>query len=362
MRILFVSNNLKQGGKERQIVELLKYLTQNTNHQYAISLRENIIKYNINSLNTLELFLPEKRLSVLGLIKYQLRVLRKFRPDIIHTWESGVTLSFVLINLFYFRKTQIIDGSLRYSKSFSKSNKDYWIMRFTRTFSKKVVANSWAGLKSIDYAKHEKYIVIHNGLDFNRFNFVQRETKKNNDFNIKIGMVASFTKPKDYKTFVAAGIKILQEKHDATFILVGDGHERIRVEGLIPLNFKPRFVFTGFLDDTEELILSFDIAVLLSKKNHSEGMSNSIMEYLACGLPVICTNTGGNNELIQNNETGFLVEHENPDMIYEKILFLIQNPELRKKMGEKGKAFIMQNFSIENIANQYVELYESLIC
>lgn len=359
MKILLVTNSLHFGGKERQIIELLEFLSKNTNHFYGLFIRDNEIHYKTDFGKQLEIYMPSTRLSFRGMLSLQKKVITKFKPDVIHTWESSVALSVTLIKILFFPGIPIIDGTLRYSKSFKKNSNYYWTVKFTRIISKRVVANSKAGLQSIDYGKPEKYIVIPNGINFNRFNF--EKTEKNQSDNLTIGMVASFSRPKDYKTFIKAGIKLIENGRKVNFILIGDGPEREFVEQIIPPNFCERFKFTGSIAKPEELMATFDISVLLSKNGHSEGLSNSIMEYLTIGLPVVCTNTGGNLELVQNNYNGFLINHEDTEDVYEKLSILIDNEELRLLMGKRSKEIAYDRFDIKKIANQYLELYSSVI-
>ena len=104
------------------------------------------------------------------------------------------------------------------------------------------------------------------------------------------------------------------------------------------------------------------IGVLLTNtKYHAEGMSNSIMEYMACGLPVICYKSGGNAELVIDGETGFLIDPDDTEKVIERLIYLQQNPEVAKKMGRCGKERLLNVFSVEKMVSQVVSVYQELL-
>ncbi len=360
-KILFVSNNLGQGGKERQMHELLKFFQNSSELCFAVLLREEIVRYDLSIVNKTKFFIPQKRLSLSEFREYAKKAIKEFKPDVIHTWEGGTAFIVSIIKLMHYPKTPIIDGTLRYSNSFSKTTKYYWVERLNRTIAKKVIANSDAGLRSIDYSKPGKYSVIHNGLDFSRFN-LETETKEaliNSE--VVIGMTASFSKPKDYASLIKAATYLLDKSYNIKVILLGDGNERSKVEKLVPGNYINRFEFTGNMINPETKIKIFNIGVLLNKSGESEGMSNSIMEYMAFGLPVVCTNTGGNPEMVKDNFNGFLTPHEDLDQIKMKLELLVTDTALRKKMGERSAIIAHEKFDIKAVANKYLDLYLNVL-
>lgn len=132
------------------------------------------------------------------------------------------------------------------------------------------------------------------------------------------------------------------------------------MEKIIPAALRNYFNFMGSISDVNNHITKFDICVLLSKKDWAEGISNSIMEYMALGKPVIATNTGGNPELILEGETGFLIPHEDIKALKDKLILLINSADLRREMGEKGRRHIENNFGSHKMIDQYIDLYKEL--
>ncbi len=354
--ILFVNESIGMGGKERQ----MSLLINNLYGRYSVTLvlRENKISFDLNSSNV-KVFFPARRLSNFRMIFFLIKIIQITKPDIIHSWNGVLTFCCVIAKILSLSKARIIDGSVRYSKKQSPYTIAFWLIKVARFFSARVVANSKSGLISINKSENKKYKVIYNGFDGKRLEKLNNLNENNNNV-FAITQLANFTPPKDYKTLVLSGLHITQKYPEVVFHFVGDGPERENIEKLIPNSSKRFFVFHGQLEHPEEILLKSDVGVLLNKKGHCEGMSNSIMEYMAFALPVICTNDGGSPELVSENETGFLLKHEDMTSLIASLEVLIKNPELRKKMGNAGKQKILTQFSTETMAANYYNLYDNL--
>ena len=121
---------------------------------------------------------------------------------------------------------------------------------------------------------------------------------------------------------------------------MGDGclkNELIKLS--INLNIADKIIFTGQRNDIP-LLQTIDIGVLTSD---SEGFSNSIIEYMAAGISTVATDVGGNRELIENNIDGFLAPPDNPQLIADAILKLINDEKLSVMMGKSSKQKYIKN-------------------
>ena len=111
----------------------------------------------------------------------------------------------------------------------------------------------------------------------------------------------------------------------------------------------------------EEIINLFDICVLTNNTNgHAEGISNSIMEYMALGKPVIATNAGGNKELIFDKVSGFLIKPFDINDLIEKMEVLLTDRSKRISMGKAGSERIKKIFNIDKMVNSYTDIYNRL--
>jgi glycosyltransferase involved in cell wall biosynthesis len=125
-------------------------------------------------------------------------------------------------------------------------------------------------------------------------------------------------------------------------------------------SYRNKIKLVGNQSNVESIINVSDICVLMTNyKVHGEGISNSILEYMAMGKAVIASTGGGTNEIIENAKTGFLINPSSSQELSEKIGVLIDNIELRKTMGVAGKQRIEDYFSINSMVNKFIEVYKN---
>jgi len=124
------------------------------------------------------------------------------------------------------------------------------------------------------------------------------------------------------------------------------------------LGVNDKVIFLGFRKDIDNLLLISDIIVLPSLW---EGLSISLLEAMAAGKPIITTTIGSNLEVIKNCETGILIPPKSPDEISKSINLLLNNPELRKKIGQNARQVFCEKYTEERMLNEYMEEYQ-LLC
>ena len=149
-------------------------------------------------------------------------------------------------------------------------------------------------------------------------------------------------------------------------LIVGEGPDRERLERRIgDSGLGGRVVLTGFVDRTEPYFRAADIFALASfedrEKGDVEGFGIVLLEAQAHGLPVIGTDSGGIPEAFAPDETGFLVEPENPQALARAILRLAEDPGLRTEMGRKGAALVRDRFDWDDLARKVVRGYEEVL-
>ena len=175
-------------------------------------------------------------------------------------------------------------------------------------------------------------------------------------------MVASFSENKDYTTFVDVAQKILSNRKDITFVTIGDGEYFEHIKNRIKPEFQANFKLPGKQKRVLDIVNIFDIGILTTNTRvHGEGIPNVVMEYMALKKPVIATDCGGNRELIEDNQTGFLINAEEPDQLEEKILLLLENQELFEQFGQNGYEKLKNEFNLEVMGENFLQLYCKLI-
>ena len=354
MKILFIIDALGKGGKERRLVELVKGLSA-----YGDIVMQIVILYpltdlpEINSYNvkihTINRIVKKDPLVYFKLLK----IVNRFKPDIINTWSlmpAVYGLPIAKLKGIRFVNSMIVNCPDKldfHTKLFSS---------MTLPFSDIIVANSHAGLRAYNIRKNG--MVIYNGYNFSRSENLTSADLLRSELNIKtrytVGMVAVFRSQKDYKSLIIAANRICNERDDITFILVGDGPT---LEENKKIAESERIIFAGKRGDVESIINLCDVGVL---STYTEGISNSILEFMAQGKPVIATDGGGTKEIVIEGETGFLVKRESPLMLKDKILQLINDDDLRKKMSMNSKKLIENKFRIERMVSDYYNLFISI--
>ena len=174
-------------------------------------------------------------------------------------------------------------------------------------------------------------------------------------------MVATFSDNKDYETYISAAKMIFQKRNDVTFLAIGDGENLEKCKKMVKPQFQDRIRFLGKQNDVESIINVFDVGVLSTNtKVHGEGISNSIMEYMALSKPVVATRGGGTNELIEEWVTGFMVPSGDYNKLSHWIEHLLTNMQLAEQMGKAGKKRLKDYFSMKNMIESYIALYNGL--
>jgi len=211
--------------------------------------------------------------------------------------------------------------------------------------------------------KPEKIIHIPNGVDTNKFNIYKKEfTRKKFGFKKKdfiIGIVARLDPIKNHKTLISVFKEIVAIHPNTNLVIVGDGSLRNKLENqTYQLGIKNKVIFMGERDDVPEILKTFDIFVLPSL---NEGMSNTILEAMATGIPVIASNVGGNPELVIDGRTGFLFPTNDVESLVQKIKTYILHLELKQKHGYNARKRAEEKFSLDQMVRRYEELYVELV-
>jgi len=146
---------------------------------------------------------------------------------------------------------------------------------------------------------------------------------------------------------------------EAAFLLAGEGELKDSLRALATeFGIQNSTYFLGRCEKIAELLGVSEICVLSSK---AEGFSNSILEYMAAGRPVVATNVGGASESIVEGETGYLVTSGDDEAMSARLISLLREPQKAKAMGEAGKRLVARKFSCEAQVAQTEELYNRLL-
>ncbi|RGP45261.1 hypothetical protein BTW32_25760 [Bacillus thuringiensis] len=202
-------------------------------------------------------------------------------------------------------------------------------------------------------ASYEKMTVIHNGVP----DIIKCKDISQNNKQIQLIMIARFAEPKDHQILVDVLSTLDTKNWNICFVGEGPLKKEIELE-VKKKNLCDRVIFVGNRDDIPEMLAQSQIFILTS---NWEGLPLSVIEAMRSGLPVIASNVGGLGELVQDGKNGFLVEKGNKSMLREKITVLIENFELRERMGLSGRRRYIENFTFEKMVNETLSFYQTII-
>jgi glycosyltransferase involved in cell wall biosynthesis len=228
----------------------------------------------------------------------------------------------------------------------------------------RAVAKITSSMEGVDPGKIE---VIYNGMKLDRFDKLtadmrakQRQEWNVNDGEILIGAIANLRPVKNIESLIKAASELTKSYHNLKFAVAGDGPHRDRLQTLInSAGLDQRFKLIGRQSDVVPCLAAFDIGVLCSK---AEGFSNSLIEYMVAGLPVVASDVGGNSEAVSHGQTGLIYDPGDPNGLTGSLKQLIENREQAHRMGELAKQTATAKYSvkayIENHQNYYTRLVE----
>lgn len=364
IRLVYLIDEMQgEAGTEKQIVNLIRRLPLN---KYEIHLacftvsswlRSLDLPCRIYDLNTPSFWRPSAHLNILRFTRF----LRREKIDIIQTFFPaahvvGVTSAFLA------GVPRIISSRRNFGHALTTKQK--WTMNIINRLTHRILANSFSVKQRtalLEGVGPRKIDVIYNGVDTLAAPEAETHphpTKADLGFTEQqplVGVVANLRPVKGVRYFIEAA-EIVNRTHPRTrFAIYGFGELMGELEDLTDsLGIAEKLRFMGRTPSVSIHLPLFDVAVLSSL---SEGFSNSILEYMAAGLPVVATDVGSNWETVETGATGYLARPKDPTDIAQKMITLLDDAEKRKHMGAEGRRRVIRDFSMERMIDRYDEYY-----
>ena len=290
------------------------------------------------------------------------RLLRRERPDILHTHAWG-TLYEGLIAGRLAGVPAIVHGehgTLQLSPRQVKAQRWGWqradhVLSVSSRLAERMSNNVGIPLDRVH--------VIRNGVNLTRFGGERSAGARHAlgapcERTVIIAAVGRLVDVKDHATLIDA-IDMLQARgHRVLGVIAGDGPLRDELQRRIDeLHLQGAVRLLGHRSDVEAIFAGADVFVQSSK---SEGMSNTILESMASGLPVVATHVGGADEMVVDGETGILAPPSNPDLLAGALERLVMDEPLRRAMGNAGRSRAHREFSLERMIENYETFYRGL--
>lgn len=361
--IVYIIDNFKVAGAQGHLFKLVSALTTKNYSLQIVSLGandENLIKDIIVPVTNLKMDCIWKLSFWLDFFRL-INFLSKRKPSIVHTYLNTSNVFGVLAAKI--AHVPIIISSRRDLGQF-RSGIIGFLERFTARLSDKVVCVSEAARKHCverEGIPAHKTEVIYNGVEVSNFLKLKADDRKlTTEDSYVVGIIATMDRvEKGHREFIEAASLVLKVISSIEFLLIGDGPLRNSLQSIVhSLQLDEKIKFLGKRNDIAELLLTMDISVNAS---YSEGMSNTILESMAVGVPVVATAVDGNLETVIDGQTGILVPVKEPKAMAQEIIKILSDKELAKQMGHNARKLVEEKFTLEQMVQNYIELYDKLV-
>lgn len=359
MLIAHVIHRLDVGGMENGLVNLINHMPSDRYRHAIICLTDATRFEDRIERNDVEVFSLHKRAGHdWGLYVRLWRLFRRLKPDVVHT-RNLAALEAVLpaawagvpvrIHGEHGRDVEDIDGTKR---------KYQWLRRVLAPLVHRFIALSQdleSYLLNTVGVPSSKVVRIINGVDVEKFRPAAHRSEA-----VVIGSVTRMQEVKDPLTLARAFVQLVSDGRAGAvrLAMIGDGPLLPQVaEILRSAGLKEHVWLPGRRDDVAELLRGFDVFSLSSRV---EGISNTILEAMATGLPVVATRVGGNAELVEEGVTGALVRSGSPEALAVALATYIDDREIRRAHGRAARARAEHDFAMGSMVSRYMEVYDDL--
>jgi sugar transferase (PEP-CTERM/EpsH1 system associated) len=296
------------------------------------------------------------------------RIMREFRPDIVHSRNWGAIEAMpaarlsgvpVKIHSEHGYEIDMLEGLPKRRRllrrcAYAAADAVFTVTEELRTYHAR---QAWMPV--------ERIRVLSNGVDTSRFVRRPRECEETrqrlglDEKSVVIGSVGRLVSIKDHTTLLKAAEILIERGIPVQVVLVGSGPELANHQEFVAASprLSGRVVFAGEASDVAPLLNAMDIFVLPSL---SEGMSNTLLEAMASGLPVVATRVGGNPELIEDGHSGWLFEPGNVMALAAILERMSRDAIVRQEIGQAARQRAVDHFSLQGMIDSYRTLYVEL--
>lgn len=363
IRVCFVIPTLDRGGAEKQLCLLAAGLPREIFDVHVVLLTRDGPRRAALDAAEIPVTLIGKRMKADPTAYFRLKnVLRSLRPDIVHTWIFAAN-SYGRAAAASLGVPAIL-GSER-CVDLWKTSRHFWIDRYLARRSQAITTNS-QGVQAF-YAEHgvdaDLFRVIPNGIAASTATTISRqeacERMRVDPQRHLLVAVGRLWPQKRYRDLIWAAEMLGTMRGDTTLVIIGDGPQQgelLRHRDAVSNDQRVRFC--GQRDDVAELLPHFKAFWIGSAY---EGQSNSVMEAMRAGVPVIASDIPGNRDLVVHEETGFLVPLGDAAGFARETQHLLENPEESNAMGHAAMERIKNEFSVQQMIDRHAELYREIL-
>lgn len=369
IRIMHVVDSLRIGGLETGLVSLIARLDPQKFEHVVFAVRcLGPVADRLSEAGTEVLCLnkPDRRFS--NQIGKLAGHIRNLKPNIVHSRNWGAIEAVVAARWAGSCGVVHSEEGMTADALLSEPWRRIWFRRMSYDMADRVFAVSdqlKATLAQRSGFPPKRIGVIHNGVDTTKFfpdksaRIRWRQELELADGELCIGFVGRLDPVKDLLTLLRAAEDLCNSSLKWRLLIVGKGPELPKLQNFLFSRpaLKEKVRFFGECDNVPEILNALDVCVLPSV---FEGISYALLEAMATGLPVIVSDTGGNPEVVVHDESGLLFTVGNSQELAQDLLLLLEQEELRRRLGQQALRRIREVFSLESMVQEYDKLYLSL--
>ncbi|HZJ45486.1 MAG TPA: glycosyltransferase [Pyrinomonadaceae bacterium] len=380
INVLQLIGSFNQGGSERQAVQLTRLLREDGRFHVLVAtldssgpLGAQVQRLGLNDVPEYPLTSFYDRNAVTQMKRF-VKYLKQNEVHVVHAHDFYTNIFGMTASIL--ARVPVRIASRR--ESSVRAAKQRFVERGAYKLAQKVVANCEEVRQQLilEGVSATKVTTLYNGLDLSSF---APQTGDRNEVLASLGlpvdvprrfitivanMRAHFQEPtpvclKDHPTFLRAAKRVHEVIPDAAFVIAGEGEMLEATRKLAAeLGIEKQTFFLGRCENVP-VLLSASFACVLSST--AEGFSNSILEYMAAGRPVVATRVGGAAEAIEEGSSGYLVNAGDDESLAERLIRLLSDTARAEEMGQRGKEIVSEKFSSEAQLRRTTNLYDELL-
>jgi glycosyltransferase involved in cell wall biosynthesis len=352
LRVVHLNVSLRMGGAEKLMAEFARYADRRRFDLRFVSLGgRGQLAGEIEACGWPVTALEEPEGLRKWLVFRLARLFREWDADVIHTHNTKA--------LFYggpasrlARVPAVVHT--RHGQRYLSTRSDNTVFRcLTRLVDRVVcVSHDSARLSAAEGITPRRICTIWNGIDAERFDYVGPSEGG------PAVMVGRLTWEKDVETLIKAAALAARAHPAFRLEIAGDGDRLSALKDMAAgLGLGERVHFLGEIHTVPELLARASLLVLPSL---TEGISLTLLEAMARGLPVVATRVGGNPEVVVDGETGYLVPPRLPERLAERMVYLLRQPELARRLGQQARRRVLDHFQAPDMVARYEVLYNEI--
>jgi len=356
---LLTTNNLHFGGVEQVILTYAKHLSRAGHRVTVACLNPGQIANEIAALDDVGVIHVQSKIPLLRFLHF-LRVARTTRPRIVHNHACWYGL--LVGRLTGAKCVETVHNMYNWFRFHEKILYGFYCMLAHRI----VACSRFVEQYTIDhfpFMNARKFVTIHSGIDIAQFTRKHDRTRFLKRYSVDgektiVGFVGRLAKEKGVHLLLECARRLLPQRPDIQFVVVGDGPMRDQLEAQKNEHGLHNVHLVGRSTEIPQFLSAFDMYVLPSAL---EGFPIGILEALASGLPVIASRVSGVPEAVTHGENGFLIDAGDVAALTERIVTLTDNPDLRMRMSSNARTTVEQQFADRIMIRKSIELYQEIL-